>query len=125
MVLLVLLNLIPLQHRQRNNQQFEKIFVKLGYSRISKSKFHTLCNLEINLQINLLMLPLSLRSTQAEEFDWTDKIPETITSWVLTAFAVNPEKGLAVMKDSKNIKTFQSFFLSPRLPYSVKRGIFI
>ncbi|XP_011212289.2 CD109 antigen [Bactrocera dorsalis] len=63
-----------------------------------------------------------IEDTQAEEFDWSDKIPETITSWVLTAFAVNPEKGLAVMKDTKNIKTFQPFFLSPRLPYSVKRG---
>uniref|UniRef100_A0A0A1WK50 TEP1-F n=1 Tax=Zeugodacus cucurbitae TaxID=28588 RepID=A0A0A1WK50_ZEUCU len=60
--------------------------------------------------------------TQAEEFDWSEKIPETITSWVLTAFAVSPEKGLAVTKDSTKIKTFQPFFLSPRLPYSVKRG---
>ncbi|CAD6997494.1 alpha-2-macroglobulin [Ceratitis capitata] len=63
-----------------------------------------------------------IEDTQAEEFDFPEKIPETITSWVLTAFSVNPEKGLAVMKDPTKIKTFQPFFLSPRLPYSVKRG---
>ncbi|XP_017476754.1 PREDICTED: CD109 antigen-like isoform X2 [Rhagoletis zephyria] len=63
-----------------------------------------------------------IEDTQTEEFDWSEKIPDTITSWVLTAFAVNPDKGLGVMKDSIKIKTFQPFFMSPRLPYSVKRG---
>ncbi|XP_062120813.1 alpha-1-inhibitor 3 isoform X3 [Drosophila sulfurigaster albostrigata] len=63
-----------------------------------------------------------IEETKSEIFKWVRKIPDTITSWVLTAFAVHPEKGLAVTNDQLNIKTFQPFFVSIRLPYSVKRG---
>ncbi|TDG38402.1 hypothetical protein AWZ03_015176, partial [Drosophila navojoa] len=42
--------------------------------------------------------------------------------WVLTAFSLHPEKGLGVTSDQLKIKTFQPFFVSVRLPYSVKRG---
>ncbi|XP_073823480.1 thioester-containing protein 1 allele R1-like isoform X2 [Musca autumnalis] len=57
-----------------------------------------------------------------EEFTWSKKIPDTITSWMLTGFAMNSEKGLAVTADKTKITTFQPFFISIRLPYSVKRG---
>ncbi|XP_073823483.1 CD109 antigen-like [Musca autumnalis] len=57
-----------------------------------------------------------------EEFTWSKKIPDTITSWMLTGFAMNSEKGLAVTSDTTKITTFQPFFISIRLPYSVKRG---
>ncbi|XP_073821630.1 LOW QUALITY PROTEIN: thioester-containing protein 1 allele R1-like [Musca autumnalis] len=57
-----------------------------------------------------------------EEFSWSKKIPDTITSWMLTGFAMNSEKGLAVTSDKTKITTFQPFFISIRLPYSVKRG---
>ncbi|XP_053958136.1 murinoglobulin-1-like [Anastrepha ludens] len=64
----------------------------------------------------------NIEDTQTEEFDWSTTIPETITSWVLTAFSVNSEKGLGVTQESTKIKTFQPFFLAPHHPYSVKRG---
>ncbi|XP_073823482.1 thioester-containing protein 1 allele R1-like [Musca autumnalis] len=57
-----------------------------------------------------------------EEFTWSKKIPDTITSWMLTGFAMNSEKGLAITADKTKITTFQPFFISIRLPYSVKRG---
>ncbi|XP_001992839.2 CD109 antigen isoform X1 [Drosophila grimshawi] len=63
-----------------------------------------------------------IENTKTEIFKWVKKIPDTITSWVVTAFAVHPEKGLAVTDDQLKIKTFQPFFVSVRLPYSVKRG---
>ncbi|XP_002057612.2 CD109 antigen [Drosophila virilis] len=63
-----------------------------------------------------------IESTQSEIFKWVRTIPDTITSWVLTAFALHPEKGLGVTDEQLKIKTFQPFFVSVRLPYSVKRG---
>ncbi|EDW11959.1 Thioester-containing protein 5, isoform A [Drosophila mojavensis] len=63
-----------------------------------------------------------IENTKTEIFKWVRKIPDTITSWVLTAFSLHPEKGLGVTNDQLKIKTFQPFFVSVRLPYSVKRG---
>ncbi|KAH8335883.1 hypothetical protein KR074_001015 [Drosophila pseudoananassae] len=63
-----------------------------------------------------------IESTQEEVFKWVKTIPDTITNWVVTGFSLHPEKGLGVTDDKVNIKTFQPFFVSVRLPYSVKRG---
>ncbi|XP_061388607.1 thioester-containing protein 1 allele R1-like [Musca vetustissima] len=64
----------------------------------------------------------NIENTDKEEFTWSKKIPDTITSWVLTGFAMNSEKGLAVTGEETKITTFKPFFISIRLPYSVKRG---
>lgn len=52
----------------------------------------------------------------------TKKVPDTITSWVITALSVNPKTGLGLTKNPKMLKVFQPFFVSLNLPYSVKRG---
>ncbi|XP_052795659.1 CD109 antigen-like isoform X2 [Mya arenaria] len=49
-------------------------------------------------------------------------VPDTITSWVATAFAVHPETGLGLSKAAAILETFRSFFVSLQLPYSVVRG---
>lgn len=49
------------------------------------------------------------------------KVPDTITSWVITGFAVDPLTGLGLSQRPKNLKVFQPFFVSLNLPYSVKR----
>lgn len=49
-------------------------------------------------------------------------MPDTITSWVITGFSLDPINGLGVSKEPKNIEVFQPFFVSLDLPYSVKRG---
>ncbi|XP_059143735.1 CD109 antigen-like [Physella acuta] len=52
-------------------------------------------------------------------------LPDTITSWMVSAFAINRE-GLAVTEKPFELTAFQLFFLSMNLPYSIKRGeIFI
>lgn len=63
-----------------------------------------------------------LLSTEKEEFTWSKKVPDTITSWVLTGFSMNDDKGLGVTGKRTDVITFQPFFISIRLPYSVKRG---
>ncbi|XP_017857348.1 PREDICTED: CD109 antigen [Drosophila arizonae] len=63
-----------------------------------------------------------IERTETETFKWVRKIPDTITSWVLSAFSLHPERGLGVINDQLQIKTYQPFFVSVRLPYSVRRG---
>ncbi|KAH8412667.1 hypothetical protein KR009_004419 [Drosophila setifemur] len=63
-----------------------------------------------------------IESTEEEVFKWVKTIPDTITNWVLTGFSLHPQKGLGITDEKVNIKTFQPFFVSVRLPYSVKRG---
>ncbi|XP_032574215.1 CD109 antigen isoform X2 [Drosophila sechellia] len=62
------------------------------------------------------------RSVGAEGFTLTKKIPDTITSWVVTGFSLNPTSGIALTKSPSKIRVFQPFFVSTNLPYSVKRG---
>ncbi|XP_068143554.1 CD109 antigen isoform X3 [Drosophila tropicalis] len=52
----------------------------------------------------------------------TKKIPDTITSWVITGFSLNPTTGLALTESPTKIRVFQPFFVTTNLPYSVKRG---
>ncbi|XP_037031071.1 CD109 antigen-like [Bradysia coprophila] len=56
------------------------------------------------------------------EQHFTKRVPDTITSWVITAFSVNADNGLGLTKEPTKMTTFKSFFLTVSLPYSVKRG---
>ncbi|XP_017858383.1 PREDICTED: CD109 antigen isoform X2 [Drosophila arizonae] len=58
----------------------------------------------------------------ADGFTLVRKIPDTITSWVITGFSLNPRTGIALTKKPRKIRVFQPFFVSTNLPYSVKRG---
>ena len=49
------------------------------------------------------------------------KVPDTITSWVASAFAMSNSSGLGISKPT-SLKVFQPFFVSLTLPYSVIRG---
>ncbi|XP_044727005.1 CD109 antigen-like isoform X2 [Chrysoperla carnea] len=49
-------------------------------------------------------------------------VPDSITSWVISAFSVDPVWGLGLMKMPKKLRVFQPFFVSLDLPYSVRRG---
>ena len=51
----------------------------------------------------------------------TAKVPDTITTWVASAFAMSDLAGLGVSKPT-SLKVFQPFFVSITLPYSVIRG---
>lgn len=49
-------------------------------------------------------------------------MPDTITSWVITGFSVDPVTGLGLTKNPSKLEVFQPFFVSLNLPYSIKRG---
>ena len=48
-------------------------------------------------------------------------VPDTITSWYASAFAMSKNSGLGVASPS-SLTVFQPFFVSLTLPYSVIRG---
>ncbi|XP_052234132.1 alpha-2-macroglobulin-like isoform X2 [Dreissena polymorpha] len=47
--------------------------------------------------------------------------PDTITSWLLNAYAFNAQVGLGVAP-TVEVQVFQEFFMSMNLPYSIVRG---
>ncbi|XP_071560506.1 thioester-containing protein 1 allele S3 isoform X2 [Temnothorax nylanderi] len=49
-------------------------------------------------------------------------VPDSITSWILTAFSVNDAHGLGLIEEPRKLKVFKPFFISVDLPYSVIRG---
>ncbi|XP_068084683.1 CD109 antigen isoform X2 [Anabrus simplex] len=49
-------------------------------------------------------------------------VPDTITSWILTGFSVDPVYGLGLIEEPRKLQVFRPFFVSVDLPYSVIRG---
>lgn len=49
-------------------------------------------------------------------------MPDTMTTWIITAFAVDPVDGLGLCRAPAELTVFQPFFVSLNLPYSIKRG---
>ncbi|XP_076663404.1 CD109 antigen isoform X3 [Andrena cerasifolii] len=49
-------------------------------------------------------------------------VPDSITSWILTAFSVNDVHGLGLIEEPRKLKVFRPFFVAMDLPYSVIRG---
>ncbi|KAL9927453.1 CD109 antigen-like [Glossina fuscipes fuscipes] len=52
----------------------------------------------------------------------TKSIPDSMTSWIISAFAINTKTGFTMTENPLKIKVFQPFFIDVNLPYSVKRG---
>ncbi|XP_063436378.1 CD109 antigen-like [Mytilus trossulus] len=52
----------------------------------------------------------------------TSVLPDTITSWVASAFVVNKLTGFSLSTSAAKIVGFKDFFISLNLPYSVIRG---
>ncbi|KAL5012796.1 hypothetical protein ScPMuIL_011347 [Solemya velum] len=52
----------------------------------------------------------------------TTTVPDTITSWIATAFAMNKDSGLGITASPAKLTTFRPFFVNLNLPYSVIRG---
>jgi CD109 antigen len=50
------------------------------------------------------------------------KVPDTITSWIITGFAIDPITGFGMTQNPRKLEVFQPFFVSTNLPYSIKRG---
>lgn len=61
-------------------------------------------------------------ANSAGEVEFQRAVPDTLTTWVASAFAVSNVTGFGVGELKPQVKVFQSFFVSLNLPYSVVRG---
>ncbi|CAG2164131.1 unnamed protein product, partial [Oppiella nova] len=52
----------------------------------------------------------------------TSPIPDTITSWFISAFAMDQVTGLGIAPTSAKVTVFRPFFIKLSLPYSIIRG---
>lgn len=52
----------------------------------------------------------------------TKKVPDSLTTWLLTGFSIDPVNGLTLTKKPSEVCVQQQFYISIDLPYSVKRG---
>lgn len=50
------------------------------------------------------------------------KVPDTITSWILSAFSLNEEFGFGLSTGKTSVRVFRPFFIKLNLPYSIIRG---
>lgn len=51
----------------------------------------------------------------------TAPVPDTITSWVLSAISLHDDSGLGILEPPVKFTVFKPFFVEPLLPYSMKR----
>ncbi|XP_053669045.1 thioester-containing protein 1 allele S3-like [Anopheles marshallii] len=51
-----------------------------------------------------------------------ESVPDSITSWYLTGFSIDPEYGFGIIKKPIQFTTIQPFYIGESLPYSIKRG---
>ncbi|XP_054425606.1 CD109 antigen [Pteronotus mesoamericanus] len=67
-----------------------------------------------------IWLDTNMGSKIYEEFEVT--VPDSITSWVATAFVISEDLGLGLTTAPVELQAFQPFFIFLNLPYSVIRG---
>ncbi|XP_029801089.1 CD109 antigen [Suricata suricatta] len=67
-----------------------------------------------------IWLDTNMGSKIYQEFEVT--VPDSITSWVATAFVISEDLGLGLTRTPVELQAFQPFFIFLNLPYSVIRG---
>ncbi|EMP28675.1 hypothetical protein UY3_14223 [Chelonia mydas] len=67
-----------------------------------------------------LWIDTNTRSSRDTTMEVT--VPDTITSWVASAFVISENLGLGITTAPVELEAFQPFFISLNLPYSVTRG---
>nr|XP_060608900.1 CD109 antigen [Anolis sagrei ordinatus] len=60
--------------------------------------------------------------TRSTETTVNVTVPDTITSWVASAFIISENLGFGVIKMPIELEVFQKFFMSLNLPHTVTRG---
>ncbi|XP_058450151.1 thioester-containing protein 1 allele R1-like [Malaya genurostris] len=51
-----------------------------------------------------------------------DLVPDAITNWRISAFALSPKHGLAILDQPVSLEVFKPFFILLNLPKSIKKG---
>lgn len=81
-----------------------------------------LTNVSFDFSFILFAFIASNRNTTNGTCTLQRTVPDTITSWIISAFAINTVRGIGLTKTARRLKVFHPFFLSMNLPYAIKRG---
>nr|BAJ05272.1 CD109-like molecule [Diadumene lineata] len=65
---------------------------------------------------------MDVNASSSGEASISTSVPDTITSWVASAFAISPNTGFGIGATKPKLQVFQPFFISLDLPYSIVRG---
>ncbi|XP_049540006.1 CD109 antigen-like [Anopheles darlingi] len=89
---------------------------------------------EANSAIDLVQKMIRYRTDFRESWLWknitlprsgrfplVEQVPDTITSWYLTGFSIDPVHGIGIIKKPIHYTTLQQFYIVDNLPYSIKR----
>jgi CD109 antigen len=76
----------------------------------------------MNYQTQQTLINFLISSRYEGRTTLSKKVPDTITSWIITGFSVDPITGLGLTRQPSKFNVFQPFFVSTNLPYSIKRG---
>ena len=68
-----------------------------------------------------VLLSQLLSSEDQSQDNLTVRVPDTITSWVASAYALSERDGLGIAHQTE-LTAIQAFFVTLKLPYSVMRG---
>lgn len=63
----------------------------------------------------------SFKVDRSGQFQVRNKVPDTITSWMIDGFSMNPNVGLGFSLQHK-LKVFKPFFIQLELPHSIRFG---
>lgn len=50
------------------------------------------------------------------------RIPSDMTSWILSAFSLDPVNGLGLNAPNSKLEAYKEFYIATELPYSIKKG---
>lgn len=94
-----------------------------GSSRVGRQKRQTYRK-PVFLRVDFPEAWLWRNSTMANKpkHTITDLVPDTITSWYVTGFALSPSRGLGLMSAPKKFTVSKPFYMIANLPYSIKRN---
>ncbi|KFV62119.1 CD109 antigen, partial [Dryobates pubescens] len=81
-----------------------------------------LSNLYVRTHFPETWLWVDTRTSSGTDTTLEVTAPDTITSWVASAFVISEQGGLGVTTAPVELEAFQPFFLYLNLPYSVVRG---
>lgn len=56
------------------------------------------------------------------DVSFSAQVPDTMTSWLVTGFALSPTTGLGLIHEPITFKVEKTFYIVAHLPYSIKRG---
>lgn len=50
------------------------------------------------------------------------RLPSDMTSWVMSAFSLDPVTGLGLTQPNRLLQSYKDFYITSELPYSIRKG---